>query len=86
MIAEKNLTGKFKFESSEAVKEFSKWLVSIGQDFSYKEKDYTITAKFEYDEDYQNAESKAFEFEKNANPQMSFDLEEEENGTPSISE
>ena len=47
MLAEKNLTGKFKFEFSEAVKSFSQWLVSIGQDFSYKEKDYTITAKFE---------------------------------------
>ena len=47
MIAEKNLTGKFKFGFSEAVKGFSQWLVSIGQDFSYKEKDYTITSKFE---------------------------------------
>ena len=36
MLAEKNLTGKFKFEFSEAVKNFSQWLVSIGQDFSYK--------------------------------------------------
>ena len=51
MLAEKNLTGKFKFQSSEAVKEFSKWLVSIGQDFSYKEKDYMVTVKFDFDED-----------------------------------
>ena len=81
MLAEKNLTGKFKFEFSEAVKNFSQWLVSIGQDFSYKEKDYTITAKFECDEDYYNAEAKALELEG-----MSFDLEEDNNGTPSVSE
>lgn len=86
MLAEKNLTGKFKFEFSEAVKNFSQWLVSIGQDFSYKEKDYTITAKFECDEDYYNAEAKALELEGKANPQMSFDLEENNNGTPSVSE
>ena len=58
MLAEKNLTGKFKFQSSEAVKEFSKWLVSIGQDFSYKEKDYRVTVKFDFDEDYNAAEAK----------------------------
>ncbi|QDK70327.1 hypothetical protein [Lactococcus protaetiae] len=86
MIAEKNLTGKFKFEFSEAVKCFSQWLVSIGQGFSYKEKDYTITAKFECDEDYYNAEAKAIELEGKANPQMSFDLEEDSNGTPPVSE
>lgn len=86
MIAEKNLTGKFKFGFSEAVKGFSQWLVSIGQDFSYKEKDYTITAKFECDEDYYTAESKAIELEGKADPQMSLDLEEDNNGTPSVSE
>jgi hypothetical protein len=52
MLAEKNLTGKFKFKFSESVKEFSNWLVSIGQDFSYKEKDYMVTVKFEFDQDY----------------------------------
>lgn len=76
MIAEKNLTGKFKFEFSEAVKDFSEWLVSIGQDFSYKEKDYTITAKFECDEDFNKAKAKALEYENSADPQMSLDLEE----------
>ncbi len=44
------------------------------------------TAKFECDEDYYNAEAKALELEGKANPQMSFDLEEDNNGTPSVSE
>ena len=86
MLAEKNLTGKFKFEFSGAVKEFSKWLVSIGQDFSYKEKDYMITVKFEFDEDYSKAEAKAYELEKESDPQMSLDLEGGEDGTTSISD
>ena len=86
MLAEKNLTGKFKFQSSEAVKEFSKWLVSIGKDFSYKEKDYTITSKFEFDEDYNIAEKKAYEFEGEADPQMSLELEEVEDGATSLSD
>lgn len=76
MLAEKNLTGKFKFEFSGAVKEFSKWLVSVGQDFSYKEKDYMITVKFEFDEDYSKAEAKAYELEREADPQVELELEE----------
>lgn len=86
MLAEKNLTGKFKFKSSEAVKEFSKWLVSIGQDFSYKEKDYMVTVKFDFDEDYNQAESKAYEFEGEVDPQISLDLEGGEDGATAISD
>lgn len=86
MLAEKNLTGKFKFQSSEAVKEFSKWLVSIGQDFSYKEKDYMVTVKFDFDEDYNAAEAKDYELEKEADPQMSLELEEVEDGATSLSD
>lgn len=86
MLSEKNLTGKFKFKSNEAVKDFSKWLVSIGKDFSFKEKDYMVTVKFDFDEDYNAAESKAYELEKAADPQMSLELEEVEDGATSISD
>ena len=86
MLAEKNLTGKFKFKSSEAVKVFSKCLVSIGQHFSYKEKDYMVTVKFDFDEDYNAAEAKAYELEKEADPQMSLELEEVEDGATSLSD
>ena len=86
MLAEKNLTGLFQFQSSEAVKEFSKWLVSIGRYFSYKEKDYMVTVKFDFDEDYNAAEAKAYELEKEADPQMSLELEEVEDGVTSLSD
>jgi hypothetical protein len=77
MEIEKKLTGKFKPYFKHTVEQFAAWLAKQGYQFNYSENasgDATITVKFEYDGQYEQAARKAEEIEAGNDPQTSLDL------------
>ncbi len=81
MQIEKKLTGKFKPNFHETTNLLTKWLNNKGYTYSYAcnaDGVETITAKFEVDEEYNEAVLVAEKFERESNPQGElFDQEEE---------
>ncbi|HAP15098.1 MULTISPECIES: hypothetical protein [Lactococcus] len=76
----KTITGKFEFQFEEATKKFMQWLLDNEYDFSYKMNSMSVTVKFTEDDEFDEAVAMRDKLDKEANPQMTLDLEEEKDG------
>lgn len=68
METTKEITGKFTPEFKETVKQFGEWLFEQG--YNYNLKDWTFIIKFKSDQDFEKVAVKAWELDRDNNPQM----------------
>lgn len=68
METTKEITGKFTPEFKETVKQFGEWLFEQG--YNYNLKDWTFVIKFKSDQDFEKVAMKAWELDRDNNPQM----------------
>ncbi|WP_205272538.1 hypothetical protein [Lactococcus taiwanensis] len=75
METTKEITGKFIPEFKETVKQFGEWLFEQG--YNYNLKGWAFVIKFKSDQDFEKVALKAWELDRENNPQMDlFDNDE----------
>lgn len=74
MKIEKTLTGKFVADFEQTITDFSEWLVSHSYNFTCNSEKLTITVKFEFDSEYDEAVAVIKRFENKNNPQMTLEV------------
>lgn len=68
METTKEITGEFTPEFKETVKQFGEWLFEQG--YNYNLKGWAFVIKFKSDQDFEKVALKAWELDRDNNPQM----------------